>query len=297
MSTIVHNAHDKTFRQALSHPNLAKQFFETHLPSVFRKKVDLSTLRLQKGSFIDAELAEHLTDLLYSVEMSEREGYLYLVCEHQSTPDELMAFRLLQYSMKIMQQHMHKHKTKKLPLVYPLVYYVGQKPATKFIPDLMDCFADPDLARHYFMRPFTLINLQKMSDDKILKNKALAGLELLQKHVYNRDMAVILDKMIEKGIFEAMLAESGEFFDAMLKYTLCMGELREPETFISKLASKLPEQEDNIMTMAEHFQQKGADQALLATAKKMLASGRLNPAEIAEFTGLTVEDVNSLAVH
>lgn len=39
------------------------------------------------------------SDMLYSMKTSEGEGYVYCLIEHQSSAVEMMAFRLLRYSM------------------------------------------------------------------------------------------------------------------------------------------------------------------------------------------------------
>ncbi|MHA2040139.1 MAG: Rpn family recombination-promoting nuclease/putative transposase [Promethearchaeota archaeon] len=36
--------------------------------------------------------------MLYTAQFGQRQGYLYLLVEHQSTPDKLMPYRLLKYS-------------------------------------------------------------------------------------------------------------------------------------------------------------------------------------------------------
>lgn len=118
MKKLVNNIHNKTIKAALSDPELAKRFFRQHLPEVISEQVQLESLRLQKGSFIDANLSEYLTDLLYLVDFQEGAGYVYLLLEHQSTPDNLMAFRLLKYMTNIMDYHLKKHKVKKLPFIY-----------------------------------------------------------------------------------------------------------------------------------------------------------------------------------
>ena len=176
MSELLQNIHDKTLKSVLSDTNLAKRFFTQHLPNDIQTQVKLDSLRLQKGSFVDAKLSEHLTDLLYSVELGQGEGYIYLLLEHQSSPDRLMAFRLLKYMVNIMEHHLKKHKTKTLPLVFPMVYYTGARKATQFVPDMMDLFEQPELAKAHFLKPFTLIDLQRLSDDELLKDKALAGI-------------------------------------------------------------------------------------------------------------------------
>ncbi len=50
---------------------------------------------------------------------------MYALIEHQSTPDKLMAFRLLRYGLAAMQRHLDAgHDT--LPLVVPILFYHGK---------------------------------------------------------------------------------------------------------------------------------------------------------------------------
>lgn len=293
MSKLINNPHDKTFKKVLSDKKLAKRFFKQYLPYTMQKKVDLDTLELQKGSFVDDNLSEHLTDLLFSVDIDGSQGYTYLLVEHQSTTDELMAFRLLKYMVNIMQHHLTTKKTKKLPLVLPLVYYVGTKAATGFIPDIMDCFANPEMARHHFLQPFTLIDLQKMSDDAILKDKALAGLELLQKHIRDRDLTSIVHKMLEQGVFVEMHHESGQYFEVMLKYMINSGNLEDATGFLDKLADHLPDEKERIMTIAEQLEQKGERKAKLAMAANLLHQG-VDKFTIAKASGLDPTAIEAL---
>ncbi|EAX7089504.1 Rpn family recombination-promoting nuclease/putative transposase, partial [Salmonella enterica] len=43
--------HDATFRQFLTQPDIARDFMELHLPAELRDICDLSTLKLESGSF------------------------------------------------------------------------------------------------------------------------------------------------------------------------------------------------------------------------------------------------------
>ncbi|HFW3351225.1 TPA: Rpn family recombination-promoting nuclease/putative transposase [Salmonella enterica subsp. enterica serovar Eastbourne] len=97
--------HDAVFKQFLCHPDTARDFLEIHLPTTLRQICNLNTLRLESGSFIEEDLRPHYSDILWSLETSEGEGYIYVVIEHQSTPDAHMAFRLMRYAMAAMQRH------------------------------------------------------------------------------------------------------------------------------------------------------------------------------------------------
>lgn len=145
MKKPIHSAHDKFFKKALSNLTIAQEFFGTHLPPTFKKLIDLSTLSIEKGSFVDSALREHLSDMLYKVNIDNREGYIYILLEAQSTPDELMAFRVLEYSVQIMRRHLdkqaHDKKPETLPLVMPVVFYSGTRSADGFKRDIIKFFA------------------------------------------------------------------------------------------------------------------------------------------------------------
>lgn len=87
----------------LRHPDTARDFIDIHLPASLRKLCDLTTLKLEPNSFIDEDLRQYYSDLLWSVKTQEGAGYIYVVIEHQSKPEELMAFRMMRYSIAAMQ--------------------------------------------------------------------------------------------------------------------------------------------------------------------------------------------------
>ncbi|MCB8945119.1 MAG: Rpn family recombination-promoting nuclease/putative transposase [Ardenticatenaceae bacterium] len=88
--------------------------------------LDLDSLTLQEGSFIDEEMQAHQTDLLYQVQL--REGgtaSIYLLFEHKSYPDPLVALQLLRYMVNQWQQQV-KDKAALTPVI-PLVIYHGER--------------------------------------------------------------------------------------------------------------------------------------------------------------------------
>lgn len=116
--------HDALFKQLLSIKEIAKDFLEICLPDDIKALYDLETIKLEPGSFIDEDMKCFQSDILYSVRTTKGNGYLYCLIEHQSNPDKLIAWRLLRYSMAVMQQHLQQsHKT--LPIVLPIYYSIA----------------------------------------------------------------------------------------------------------------------------------------------------------------------------
>ena len=68
--------HDAVFKTFMFTPETARDFLEIHLPEPLRKLCNLQTLRLEPTSFIEKSLRAYYSDVLWSVETSDGEGYI-----------------------------------------------------------------------------------------------------------------------------------------------------------------------------------------------------------------------------
>jgi len=75
--------------------------FRAMLPKRVSDATDWSTLVLEPGSFVDENLSERQSDLLFRALLSGHDVRYYVLFEHQSEPDANMAFRLLRYMVRI----------------------------------------------------------------------------------------------------------------------------------------------------------------------------------------------------
>ena len=118
------HTHDGFFKAVFSQPEHATAFFKSHLPRGLVAQIDWSTLTVLPGSFVKASLQQMHSDLLFSVRIGTREILLYLLFEHQSTPDPTMPLRTLGYMTEIFTRH-HKTHGFPLPPVLPMVLHQG----------------------------------------------------------------------------------------------------------------------------------------------------------------------------
>jgi len=126
MSDYLTNPHDKFFKDLFTRQEAAQDFLQHYLPAEVAALLDLSTLEIGKDSFIDLDLQEHFSDLLYKVALhSGQETYIYVLFEHKSYPEPLIAFQLLKYMVRIWEQAL-KQEEALLP-VLPLVVYHGRQ--------------------------------------------------------------------------------------------------------------------------------------------------------------------------
>ncbi len=110
----------------------------------------ISTAKLESASFVDEKLRALHSDILWSVKTREGDGYIYVVIEHQSREDIHMAFRLMRYSMAVMQRHIEHDKRRPLPLVIPMLFYHGSRSPYPWSLCWLDEFADPTTARKLY---------------------------------------------------------------------------------------------------------------------------------------------------
>ncbi len=88
-----------------------------YLPPDLRAVCDLSMLKLESVSFVEDNLRQYLSDVLYSLKTAAGDSsYIHVLIEHQYTPDKHMAFRLLRYAVAAMQRYLDVGHNK-LPLV------------------------------------------------------------------------------------------------------------------------------------------------------------------------------------
>ena len=263
--------HDAVFKRFLRHPETANDFLMLYLPEAIRQRCDFATLRLQSASFIDEDLRAWYSDVLWSVRTTCGAGYIYVVIEHQSSPDNHMAFRLMRYAIAAMQRHLDAgHKT--LPLVVPMLFYHGATSPYPFSLNWLDEFADPQLAKKLYGNQFPLIDVTVMPDDEIVQHWRVALLELMQKHIRQRDLS---------GITESLAAvvmlgyTSPRQLRMLFHYMLQYGNTAEPGVFLRRLARRLPQYEETLMSIAQKLKQEGRQEGRHEGRQEGRLEGRL----------------------
>ena len=122
--------HDSLVRYTFGQLQHAASFFRENLSATLASAIRWDELKLLGGSFVDEQLRQTETDLLYQVPLhdttqgadAERSLFLYLLFEHQSTTDRWMPLRLLRYMGEIWQRHIGEQPgVVGLPPIIPIV--------------------------------------------------------------------------------------------------------------------------------------------------------------------------------
>ena len=298
---INHSHHDAIFKKFMGDLAVARVFLEKHVPASLRPLLNFNTLTPCPGSFVETNLRHRFSDLLYSVQTPQGEGYIYCLLEHQSSPEKLMAFRLMRYSLAAMQQHLDNGHAQ-LPLVIPLMFYHGCRSPYPYTNNWLDCFSDPQIARQIYCQPFPVIDITVIPDHEIMTHGNIALLELVQKHIRARDMTAVLEdiaSLINRWPLSIDLLKS------LLTYLCQTGNAQDVKVFISKLQYLSPAYQEEIMTIAQQLEAlgkregmfKGMKEGRLAEkediARQLYLHG-IDTALIQEVTGLSAEKLESL---
>lgn len=110
--TQIKKAHDKFIRDLMSRKEVVQDFLRYYLDQELVKLLDLSTLEIKKDTFVDQELAEHFSDILYQLKFRNgQNAQVYVLIEHKSYSDSLVAFQLLRYMIRIWELELKQHST------------------------------------------------------------------------------------------------------------------------------------------------------------------------------------------
>ncbi len=267
------NPHDRFFKEVFSRRENARDFLQHYLPPELRSQLDLSTLEISKDSFIDPELQEHFSDLLYKI--ARRDGgetYIYVLFEHKSYPDPFIAFQLLRYMVRIWEQSL-KQNQKLLP-VLPIVMYHGQAKwhvslnfAALFdLPEEMKPFV-PDYQ-------YWLCDLTQYSDEEIKGEVTLRVALLLLKYILSDELKQRLGQIL--ALLQTLSEQKTglQYLETILRYLsggtdkISASELEQVVTEVFTKGEKL------MPTIAEQWIEQGLEQGLAIGREQGWQQGR-----------------------
>ncbi|MBK9254703.1 MAG: Rpn family recombination-promoting nuclease/putative transposase [Saprospiraceae bacterium] len=294
MTKKIHHHHDKFVRASFSDPNRAASFFEKFLPLPLVNEVDLTTLQSLHESYIQGELAEHFSDMVFEVKSKvnhEVKTDIVLLFEHKSSPDRNILIQVGHY----MFSHWFKclDEKKELKIIIPLIYYQGKKKWT--IPELVHLFPSSSdyinsfvpALRHIF------IALNSIPDDKIagIRDGMMAAAVMAQKKGF--DMMKLAEELIK--IFELFPEKDseGNFMQMIIVYVLSVSDVKDEE--LAKTLTFIPPKiKENIMTTYSRLIEKGEQIGIQKGKTEVVLS--LNKdgipiSQIIKYTNLSEEEV------
>jgi hypothetical protein len=181
--------HDNLVKHAFSDVEHARGVLATALPAAIVARVDLMSLTLRPGSFVDENLEDRCSDLLYSARISGREALIYFLLEHKSDPAPLTPLQVMRYLVRIWDGHLvslpkkKRGEVRKLPVILPIVLHHGRDGWTAAVTfeEMLD--ADEELLAalgdHVPRLRLLIDDLWEQTDDQIYTRSATSFARLV----------------------------------------------------------------------------------------------------------------------
>ncbi|MFN3234778.1 MAG: Rpn family recombination-promoting nuclease/putative transposase [Gammaproteobacteria bacterium] len=309
-------SHDAFFASMMTDLDVVKDFLSSYVDKKLLAYINLNEIEICKDKQILPELKHKSTDMVYRVKLvPDQEMFIALHVEHQSKEEKNMPLRCLQYHATIMENHLKIYGD--IPLVYTIVYYNGQKP-WRSSSDLRDLIRAPKaLIEEFALKPFKLVDLNKIEDKKLREQKLAGIMSMLMKHIHQRDLYHVLMSLVEE-IKQFVASAHSNHIDHMVYYVMKTGRYLQKQDvadFVDQVMSK--EDGERLMTVAEQYFQDGKQEGILqgmqqgqqrgiqegkqqgmeaacrTVARNMLAKGMAIDL-VSELTGLSVSQVEAL---
>ncbi|MHA6250599.1 Rpn family recombination-promoting nuclease/putative transposase [Oceanobacillus sp. CAU 1775] len=305
------NPHDKFVKDTLNNIKNAQSFLINYLPDTLRNAVDISTLEPQKDSFINKNLEEGFSDLLFKAMINGQEGYFYFLIEHKSYVSKDLPLQLLDYMVYIWQSKMSKEHATELPVIFPLVlrHNVNNRNNMKTLGEMIKGYQsfNKDIQQFIPDFEFLLYDLSTYDDSEIRGTVQLRILFLLL-----RDIPVKKEEELWKTVERAVeylseLADEQteqEFFQTMMIYLFSASRsLTKKDLYEMNNRIKLidPKRSEEMMSLADILRREGKIEGKMEgkrEGKIEVIQNLLNEGfkveSIAKFTGLSMEEVNNI---
>ena len=296
------------FQIAMEDIRVARGFFRQHLPADIQKNLDFDSLQLESNDFINKQYKRRYTDVIYSAQLKGETGYFVALTEHQSKPDKLMPFRLLEYMVLICRRHLKEHETDTLPIVWCTVLYNGAR-RWHYSTRLLDLYPKEyqGLARRIFNEQLKLVDLNNIADEE-LRADIWAGVLQMGLQAKIKRYAMHIKPLLEKlaQLLPQIEGESGgaDLIESVVYYITEIGDSEdpdfEPREYLEIVAEKL-QSKGRVMTIAEKLKQQGIEQGMqqgiqqgIQTVALNLLRQKVDIATIVKATQLSIAEVEQI---
>ena len=300
------NPHDKFFKESFSRKEIARSFIQENVPDRIHRQLDYETLTIIKDSYTDKEMAEHYSDIVYSIKLSGKNAFIYLLFEHKSASDLWTGFQLLRYMVKIWELYRKQNQSaKKLPVIVPIVIYQG-KGRWKTKSSIGHLFESIENMEGYIPEFMSeVFEISQIPDEQIKGDILLRVMFLAQKYSGTPQM---IDKLKEILALLSSLEDKKtkkEYLETFLRYLSATTKKEHIQVVKQELEKVVKKGDDVMTTIAEYWIQEGEKkgrlegkregklEGKLEVAKKMIVRGMSNE-DIVDITGLDLERIELL---
>lgn len=291
----IKNKHDKLVKNILKDEKEMSKFINDFLePS---KRVESYNLVKYTNSYITKKYKTKEADLVYKLKNKE----IFFLVEHQSTIDNTMPYRILNYCIDIMQEWSKTNKIgreTRYPIVVPIIIYTGDEKWK-----IPKNFKEKQIGDYVFENykinlEYNLIEINKMSTKFLLEKRSMFGYGMIiEKSKDKIELKNNLDIIVKNMKNKSQLEEIRNIIFYLLNNSLEEGSIQE---LLEKIDIRMKEG-DNCMSslyerlVNENIQmiRKGKREARIEIAKKLIKN-KQNDESILEITEISKKDLDKL---
>ncbi len=278
--------HDSIFKATFEQLDLARGELELVLPAAVLEQLDLATLELRPGGYLDEALQATQSDLLYAVRTRDgREALVIVLWEHQSRFDAKMPLRLLRYIVSVWETWLRDHPTATtVPIVIPVVLHHGET-GWRAAPELASMLdASPELleATRAFVPHFGFVldDLSGSSAEELAARALHALARLVQLALWSsRSMSRLQSAAPIMGAVAATLTRDARAQRLLLQLYAYLWRTAPADIAADEVRSILlqiagPEGAEDVMNAAEELMERGRAEGLQRGHAEGLQRGR-----------------------
>lgn len=278
--------HDKLIKNILKDnvemANFINQFLNPN------EKIEEENLIRYTNSFITKKYQGKEADLVYKLKNKD----VYFLVEHQSTIDNNMPFRMLNYSICIMQEWNKNRKIRKntkYPIVVPILIYTG---SDKW--NIPKNFQQRQIGDYIFSNykinyEFNIVDINKLYEKELLKSRTMFGYSMLiEKSKSEEELKNYLELIIGRCNKRKQLEELGDIILYLLKGIL---KEKEQEQLLKKIQKKVGD--GNMSSWLDTMIEKNRNYEGKKYAKNMIKE-KFEDQVILRITEITKKDLKEL---
>jgi len=124
---------DSIFKRIFSDSDLFLLFLKDFIEIDWINGIKAENLQLLPSKYINLRSGNRESDVVYRINMEEKEFYIFILLEHQGRVNQLMPFRMLEYMSRIWKNDIKDHKKERntkdfrLNPILPIVFYDGHE--------------------------------------------------------------------------------------------------------------------------------------------------------------------------
>ena len=160
----IHRPYDRSGRLLFTHPRTIRDLLTGFVREPWVEDIDFDTLKKLPSDYISGMLSgeyeERASDVVWQVRWKDKDLYLIILLELQSTCEADMALRMAAYTVLFYQRRLKEkplERREKLPPVLPLVFYTGEerwwapRDVSELIDEIPEAFSDHRLSMRYHL--------------------------------------------------------------------------------------------------------------------------------------------------